>query len=181
MSATYLVNSKSANINDYENFIRDFSEAGCNILRFTFPQQPKDIVTEEGVIPTPKAIEIYTNDLLELKAKYESKDLLILVLNKDKEENLYMKPRTLPCYARYIYPTIGFDGWLYNCSQSSAPNFRISALGDLNKNNFWDLFYNYDNKNFDNFFKSCNEKIEKSNCRCDRKEHVTNQSIKDSI
>ena len=26
--------------------------AGCNLLRFTFPQQPKDIETEDGVVPT---------------------------------------------------------------------------------------------------------------------------------
>ena len=59
--------------------------------------------------------------------------------------NIYKKPRTIPCYARYIFPTVGFDGWLYNCSQSSAPNFRSAALGDLTKKDFWDLYYDYDN------------------------------------
>ena len=178
MSAAYLVNSNSANRKDYENFIKDFSSAGCNVLRFTFPQQPKDIDTPDGTIPSPQDIEKYINELQEFKYKYENDNLLILILNKDKDEDIYMKPRTLPCYARYIYPTIGFDGWLYNCSQSSSPNFRSSALGDLTKKNFWELFYDYDNKNFNNYFKKCNDKIAQSNCRCDRKEHVTNKKLK---
>ena len=76
-----------------------------------------------------------------------------------------------------MYPTVGFDGWLYNCSQSSAPNFRSSALGDLTKSDFWDLFYNYENDNFESFSKKCNIKINNSGCRCDRKEHVVNASI----
>ena len=36
MSAAYLVNINSANSYDYEKFINDFMEAGCNLLRFTF-------------------------------------------------------------------------------------------------------------------------------------------------
>ena len=48
LSAAYLVNIDSAKIQDYKNFISDFSKAGCNLLRFTFPQPPKDIKTELG-------------------------------------------------------------------------------------------------------------------------------------
>ena len=29
-----------------------------------------------------------------------------------------------------------------------------------------------------NYFKKCNDKIAQSNCRCDRKEHVTNKKLK---
>ena len=41
LSAAYLVNINSANVNDYENFINDFMGVGCNVLRFSFPQPPK--------------------------------------------------------------------------------------------------------------------------------------------
>lgn len=177
LSAAYLVNINSANVNDYENFINDFMSAGCNVLRFSFPQPPKDIETKKGVVPTQEEIDFYISDLNKLKKKYENDKCLILVSNPDADHDIFNKPRTLPCYARYLFPTVGFDGWLYNCSQSSAPNFRSTALGDLSKNNFWDLFYNYDSKNFDDYMSVCNKKIAGSGCRCDRKEHIVNQSV----
>ena len=180
LSAAYLVNIHSNKKEDYENFIINFKEAGCNLLRFTFPQQPKGIKTEEGVIPTEKEKNEYKNILNILKSKHETKNCSILIVDADTDHSIYNKPRTVPCYARYIFPTVGFDGWLYNCSQSSAPNFRGSALGDLTKENFWDLFYKYNTKEFDRFQISCNKKINDSGCRCDRKEHVINKNIIDS-
>ncbi len=180
LSAAYLVNINSANLDDYENFINDFMSAGCNVLRFSFPQIPKGVETMKGVVPTQKEIEFYISDLRKLKKKYENDKCMIIVANPDLDHGIYNKPRTLPCYARYLFPTIGFDGWLYNCSQSSAPNFRSTALGDLTKNDFWDLFYNYDSKNLDSYLSICNKKIADSGCRCDRKEHIVNQSVIDS-
>jgi len=180
LSAAYLVNINSANFNDYENFINDFMSAGCNVLRFSFPQPPKDIKTEKGVIPTQEEINSYISDLNKLKKKYENDKCLIIITNPDGDHDIYNKPRTVPCYARYLFPTVGFDGWLYNCSQSSAPNFRSTALGDLTKDDFWKLFYNYDSENLDSFLNVCNKKISDSGCRCDRKEHIVNQSVIDS-
>lgn len=180
LSAAYLVNINSANLDDYENFINDFMGAGCNVLRFSFPQPPKGIETNKGVVPTQEEINFYISDLNKLKKKYENDKCLILVSNPDADHDIYNKPRTIPCYARFLFPTVGFDGWLYNCSQSSAPNFRSTALGDLTKNNFWDLYYNYDNKNLYDYMSVCNKKIAESGCRCDRKEHILNQSVIDS-
>ena len=180
LSAAYLVNINSANFNDYENFINDFMSAGCNVLRFSFPQPPKDIKTEKGVIPTQEEINSYILDLNKLKKKYGNDKCLIIITNPDGDHDIYNKPRTVPCYARYLFPTVGFDGWLYNCSQSSSPNFRSTALGDLTKDDFWKLFYNYDSENLDSFLNVCNKKISESGCRCDRKEHIVNQSVIDS-
>ena len=180
LSAAYLVNVHSAKLDDYENFINDFMTAGCNVLRFSFPQPPKDTDTQKGVVPTQDEINLYISDLDKLKKKYENDKCMILISNPDADHNIYNKPRTLPCYARFLFPTIGFDGWLYNCSQSSAPNFRSTALGDLMKNDFWNLFYKYDNKNLDTYLSACNKKISDSGCRCDRKEHIINQSVIDS-
>jgi|TARA_B110000971_G_C20010168_1_gene501172 sulfatase maturation enzyme AslB (radical SAM superfamily) len=180
LSAAYLVNIHSANSHDYEKFINDFTKAGCNLLRFTFPQQPKDIKTEKGVVPSKEEVSFYKKELHNLKNKYETDQCSILVIDADNENNIYNKPRTVPCYARYVYPTVGFDGWLYNCSQSSAPNFRSTALGDLNKSDFWDLFYGYETKNFEDFSFKCNAEISRSGCRCDRKEHIVNNSVIES-
>jgi hypothetical protein len=180
LSAAYLVNINSAKSYDYENFINNFMKAGCNLLRFTFPQQPKGINTEIGVIPSEREKNYYKKDLEKLKIKYENPECSILIVDADDDYNIYDKSRTIPCFARYVFPTIGFDGWLYNCSQSSAPNFRQSALGDLTKNNFWDLYYNYKSENFNDYLISCSKNINDTGCRCDRKEHVLNQQIIDS-
>ncbi|MDC3382928.1 radical SAM protein [Candidatus Pelagibacter sp.] len=179
LSAAYLVNIHSGNEYDCEKFINEFRDAGCNLLRFTFPQQPKGIKTEDGVIPTEGEKNNYKNILEKLKTKYENSKCSILVVDADTDHDIYDKPRTVPCYARYLFPTVGFDGWLYNCSQSSAPNFRSAALGDLNKKDFWDLYYDYDSNDFKNFVNTCAKKIGNSGCRCDRKEHVLNQKIID--
>ena len=129
------------------------------------------------MVPTQEEINFYISDLNKLKKKYENENCLIIITNPDGEHDIYNKPRTLPCYARYLFPTVGFDGWLYNCSQSSSPNFRSTALGNLNIDDFWKLFYNYDSQNLDNFMSVCNKKIGNSGCRCDRKEHIVNQSV----
>lgn len=179
LSAAYLVNIHSGNEYDYEKFINEFMDAGCNLIRFTFPQQPKDIITENGVVPTESEKNNYKNALEKLKNKYENSKCSILIVDADADHDIYDKPRTIPCFARYLFPTVGFDGWLYNCSQSSAPNFRSAALGDLNKKDFWDLYYDYDAKDFKGFINTCAKKITNSGCRCDRKEHVLNQKIID--
>ena len=177
LSAAYLVNVHSGNEYDCEKFINDFINAGCNLLRFTFPQQPKGIKTQDGVVPLEYEKAVYKKMIEKLKLKYETSECSILIVDADTDHNIYKKPRTLPCFARYVFPTVGFDGWLYNCSQSSAPNFRSSALGDLTKDNFWELYYNYDLTNFKSFQDKCNKKIGESGCKCDRKEHVLNQKI----
>ena len=179
LSAAYLVNIHSGNEYDCEKFINDFINAGCNLLRFTFPQQPKGIKTDNGVVPVEHEKKNYKKMLEKFKLKYESPNCSILIVDADADYNIYKKPRTLPCYARYVFPTVGFDGWLYNCSQSSSPNFRSSALGDLTKKGFWELFYNYDLDNFESYQKECNQKIGSSGCKCDRKEHILNQKIID--
>ena len=104
----------------------------------------------------------------------------VILLDTDKEYDIFGKSRTLPCVARFIYPTVGFDGRLYQCSQSAAPNFKEMELGDLKTSNFWDLYYSYDVSNFNNFFNKMGKKMEKLGCRCDRKEHIVNMKINKS-
>ena len=67
LSAAYLVNIHSSSEQDCENFISNFMKAGCNLLRFTFPQQPKGIETEKGVIPSEIEKDKYKNTLENLE------------------------------------------------------------------------------------------------------------------
>jgi MoaA/NifB/PqqE/SkfB family radical SAM enzyme len=177
ISVSYLINDHNHDVDEVLSFIRDFNKAGCNMLRFAFAQPPKDIETETGVIPTKESIFSYIEKLRPVIEAENSPECMTMLVNADDEHDIYNKPRTLPCFARFVYPTIGFDGWLYQCSQSSSPNFHQTALGDLNTENFWDLLYNYEGDQLDNYFKSCSQKLTDSGCRCDRKEHILNEGV----
>ena len=177
MSAAYLVNVHNHDKKEVRRFINHFQDAGCNVLRFTFPQPARGIETEPGVVPSSIEIIKYKKTLSPIINAASSDNCLTMMVDADTDHTIFQKPRTLPCFARFVYPTVGFDGWLYHCSQSSAPNFRLMALGDLNKNDFWDLFYNYDISRMDEYFEQCGAKMNKTGCRCDRKMHLLNQSV----
>jgi len=87
----------------------------------------------------------------------------------------------LPCFSRFIYPAISYDGYLSNCSQSAATHFKDMALGNLQTSDFWDAFYDYDEKDVFSFMKNEFKKMIKNDCRCDRKEHTVNQIFKEQI
>ena len=104
----------------------------------------------------------------------------VLILDLDGMHDVYEVPRSLPCFARYIFPSIGFDGWLSHCSESAAPHFRGLAMGNLQEQDFWDVFYNYNVDDFKGGMDSSCQKMEQFNCKCDRKEHVVNSRLKES-
>ena len=177
LSAAYLVNIHSHQPEEVSTFISDFKDAGCNLLRFTFPQPPRGITTDPGVVPTKDESSNYHSTLAPLINEQSSDECPILLVDADSDHDIFHKPRTVPCFARFVYPTVGFDGWLYHCSQSSAPNFRPMALGNLQERDFWDLFYDYDADNLGQYFDGCGKKMAETGCRCDRKEHVLNADV----
>ena len=182
VSAAYLLNKFNSSKDEILNFIKDFKRAGCNLLRFSFAQPPRGLVHQNKIETVPLKEE--KNEIMSKLSKwimsYDSDECRILVTDPDAENNIFYKDRTLPCVARFIYPTVGFDGRLYQCSQSAAPNFKETEIGDLKKDSFWDLYYNYDVSDFKNFFKSTGELMNKVGCRCDRKEHIANTKIQKS-
>jgi MoaA/NifB/PqqE/SkfB family radical SAM enzyme len=180
LSATYLINATNKAPEEVRSFIRDFRDAGCNLLRFTFPQLPRHFRPEEGIIPSEDECRSYTASLSELITSESSDDCRVLLVDADTDHEIFRKPRTLPCFARFIYPTVGFDGWLYHCSQSSAPAFRGMALGNLAVDDFWDLFYDYDAESLAGYFEGCASRMERAGCRCDRKEHIVNAKVRQS-
>ena len=180
ISAAYLVNNQNWMASEVAKFIEDFNGAGCNLLRFTFPQPPRETLLAEGVIPTVNDVAFALRKLSPIINNSSTDNCKVMIVDADSEYDIFHKPRTKPCFARWIYPTVGYDGWLYHCSQSASPNFRSMALGDLNKAGFWELFYDYNVNNFDKYMTSCGNKMDATGCRCDRKMHVTNQSVIDS-
>lgn len=181
VSAAYLVNRYNCEEKEIVKFIKDFTDAGCNLLRFTFAQPPRGKVEKNlDTVPTKDECETYSIILNRIVKEYDSEKCRILLVDADKENNFFRKSRTLPCVARFIYPTVGFDGRLYHCSQSAAPNFKDIDLGNLKDHSFKELYYNYDVGDFKKYFSDLGKKMNKVGCRCDRKEHTVNTKIQKS-
>ena len=177
VSATYLINEQNSKIGDVSSFIKDFKDANCNLIRFTFPQKPRETKLPEGIIPSSRQVSKFKKKLTPLIRQKSTSKCKIIIIDAYSDNRIIDNARTSPCFARWLYPTVGYDGWLYHCSQSSSPNFRSFALGDLKTTSFWDLFYNYNSSKFKKYMRDCNNKMTKSGCRCDRKMHVANLGV----
>ena len=120
------------------------------------------------------------NRLRKLIENENGKGCQVLIMDLDAEYSTDNIPRTLPCFARYIFPSIGFDGWLAHCSESGSPHFREMSLGNLQERGFWEMFYDYDTNNLAETFENYTDSMNRLGCKCDRKEHVVNARIKKS-
>lgn len=170
---SYLVNQFTSDPGEIAKFIKEFRAAGADVIRFSCPQIPRGDATNDFV-PTP---DQYSQGLLaiqDLARQHSDQTCEIFTV---QEQACFRSARTLPCFARFIFPTIGYDGWLYHCSQSSGANFHSQALGDLAKRDFWDLLYDYDAGDLEHYFERTSKDMARNDCRCDRKQHLTNQTV----
>ncbi len=182
VSASYLITHQNNSPAEIETAVRDISDAGVNLIRFTFPQVPRGMNSAEGSsIPTKIEAEAYHQKLAPLIESLDSAETRVIILNTDsKFENI--PRRILPCLARFVFPTIGYDGYMYHCSQSAAPHFRELSLGNLQEIDFWDAYYNYNTeKIWLDMKKSTYKTMEKLDCRCDRKEQCVNTLFKNYL
>jgi MoaA/NifB/PqqE/SkfB family radical SAM enzyme len=164
-----------------ERGIRDLVGAGVDSIRFSFPQVPRGHQNEAGtIIPTRGQVaEIYTR-LRPIVDSFAGERTKVVLLDYDGEQGIDER-RTFPCFARFIYPAIAYDGYLSNCSQSGAVHFRDMALGNLQERDFWDAYYDYDTQDLWAFLDKQHEKMAKNDCRCDRKEHTVNRVFRDAF
>jgi len=180
VSATYLINGQNAVAHEIERFVNDCRAAGCNLLRFAFAQLPRGGVDNVAVIPSAEEVHAYSRTLAPVIAALNTPACPTFLVDADSEHGIFRKPRSLPCFARFVYPAVGFDGWLYHCSQSAAPHFRPMALGNLATHDFWELFYNYDADDFSGCMLMQSRQMAGTCCRCDRKEHLVNLAVRNS-
>ncbi len=182
ISATYLINSHNNSTDEVIKSINDLRNSGVDLIRFTFPQVPRgyNAIDSDPNVPSRDEVLEYVSRLRPIIENESSESCQVLIFDLDTQYDTYQVPRTHPCFARFVFPTIGFDGWLSHCSESAAPHFRDLALGNLNKKDFWDIFYNYDTENFGQYMSSAMGNMVKLNCKCDRKEHVVNGCLKES-
>tara|TARA_A100001015_G_scaffold21172_1_gene24116 strand:- start:2050 stop:3204 length:1155 start_codon:yes stop_codon:yes gene_type:complete len=183
VSATFLINSLNGNVSEVKNFIRDFKNIGVDAVRFTFPQSPRGYnqkTSDDPNIPNREEKDILKIELKELIEKENSSYYRVVFIDNDEILGIDDKERTLPCFSRWVFPSIGYDGYLSHCSESAAPHFRDMAIGNLNNQNFWSLYYDYDPEKINELIINQSQKMTKLDCRCDRKEHATNQFVKKS-
>lgn len=178
LSATFLVNSFNCSTEEVRKAIDDLRNTGFDLIRFTFPQAPRGHdAAMDPWIPQREQIDECLERLTPVIEAENGEKCQVLILDLDSDYDIYRKPRTLPCFARFVFPSIGFDGYLSHCSESAAPHFRKLALGNLATRDFWDLFYDYDAGALSEYLKNAGELMQKSNCKCDRKEHVVNDAL----
>lgn len=181
LSSTYLINQINCDPVLASQFISDFKALGIDLIRFSFPQIPRgNTESDRSLIPSASERQSLKNILapvIKQEAAHEGHSKVLLL----SEEDHFYNKRTTPCFSRFIFPTIGFDGGLYQCSQSAGPNFHESALGDLETQSFWDLYYRYDISDLDGYFDQLTKCFDKVDCRCDRKAHVVNNTINQEL
>lgn len=181
ISVTYLLTEYNNSIEEVTKFIEDFKGIGVDLIRFSFPQLPRGMDEEDNkfILNRKNILEVYSK-LEPVVNTYNDSKTKVLIFDLDAQYSINSR-RELPCFARYIFPTIGFDGRLYNCSESAAPHFHKIQLGNLSTTDFWELFYNYDSAQIANRFSDIHKMMTKLDCRCDRKEHAVNSVIKDIL
>lgn len=167
LGAMYLVNDRNADADNLLDFLNDMREVGCNVVRFAFPQVPRGCGEGDlDTVPSAESRRHYTKRLQALAERLGSETFHVLFADTP-----VLAARSFPCVARWVFPTIGYDGWLYPCSQSAAPNFRGFALGNLNEQGFWETYYDYTPRRL-----LVGRKMRETlDCRCDRKAHLLNQ------
>ncbi len=179
IAANYLITRVNCSSKEITDGIENLISAGVDAIRFSFPQLPRGTETVDGTImPTRAEVEEIYNRILPIVESYKSASTNVILMDYDRDNQIDLR-RTLPCFARFIYPAISYDGYLSNCSQSGAAHFKNMALGNLQHRDFWDAFYDYDASDFWGFLDRQHDKMIANDCRCDRKEHTTNRMFRD--
>lgn len=181
ISANYLITKKNCAKDEVFNGIKDLVDAGVDSVRFSFPQLPRgtDSYTDT-IIPNREEVRKIYTEIKPVIDEFKDSETKVVLIDYDADKEIN-DARTLPCFSRFIYPAISYDGYLSNCSQSAATNFRDMSLGNLQNTDFWDAFYDYDEKDIYNFMEKEFQKMINNDCRCDRKEHTVNQILKSEI
>lgn len=175
IATNYLLTKVNSDYKIVKQGIEDLMATGVDAIRFSFPQLPRGKDTyDDTIMPNQSEIDQIYNNLYQLIDEYKNEKTKVVMLNVDKDHSI-KETRTFPCFARFIYPAISYDGYLSNCSQSGAAHFKNMSLGNLAQLDFWDCFYSYDTKNFWKFLDMQHDKMIMNDCRCDRKEHTINK------
>ena len=181
LSANYLITKVNCSRDEVFKGVDNLINAGVDSIRFSFPQLPRGTNSYEGtIIPNRQEVKKIYDDIKPVIDSFKDRKTNVVLIDYDADKSIN-EARTLPCFSRFIYPAISYDGYLSNCSQSAATHFKDMALGNLQNKDFWEAFYDYDEKDIFSFMQNEFKKMIKNDCRCDRKEHTVNQIFKEEI
>lgn len=176
LTSTYLLTTHNSSKAEIMQSIKDIINLGLQTHRFSFPQIPRgyNLKGDDDLIIKERA-KIYEEVNEIIYKTNNSKSVIITIVDPEKELGIE-NDRYLPCFARFVHPAIGYDGYLYHCSESSSPDFHSMMLGDLQSKSFWDLYYSYNGKKIVEDFR----KMEKLKCLCSRNLYATNKGFQNS-
>jgi MoaA/NifB/PqqE/SkfB family radical SAM enzyme len=171
---SYLICEENSSYEDIKNIVSIAKELGIDSLKFSIPYECfgsdfSKVREYKNRVEKDKGLQYET-----LIAPFLSKD------NKEKPYIFYMSPVNQDvdkmnfqhCAYSYYQITIGTDGFVYRCSSTASPSFRMNRLGFIPEN--FDGLKELVKKNQDITFnpKSCF----KMGARCDRVSLAINTS-----
>lgn len=130
---TYLLLDGNTDPAEIRTFARVLlGDIGFDLVRFSEPYVPNRFATgaefpSAGADHLARAREC----IAALQEEYGGKVTLLEFTRHD---------RCLPCVTRWLQPVIGYDGYLYPCSQTSVPDFAELRVGDLATSGFWEAY-----------------------------------------
>ena len=172
INTTYLLTVHNCSLEEISKSIEDLQSLEVDTLRFSFPQVPRKYDYKQK---TNIFIENRSELIKEIKnliKKKQNNKTFVSIVDPDSKYEIN-ELRAIPCYARFAHPAIGLDGYLYQCSESSSPDFHDQSLGNLKDKNFWELYYSYNKEKVEKDFKI----MTKNGCVCDRKLFIVNREF----
>ena len=155
VNVNYLITHTNNHLSGMLSMYDDCMKAGATAVRYSVAQHPKFATYSTAPV-----------DEVQFKVLQALDHAVVYDEYRDERQ-------AVPCWARWLYPTISFDGHLARCSETSSPTWDSIRLGDLADRSFWDLYYDYSSNDTD--------KIAQANCMCDRKLAITNERINQQL
>ncbi len=160
--ATYLITEHNALVEEIQAFVEDMFGLGVDHLRLSEPIKPVMGSEDRSSVTFP---EVSTQTSSRIREFVES-------LRADHPDKIHYLDfpatplRVLPCYARWMVPTIGYDGFLYPCCLTASDQFSRLRLADLRSTPFWRAY-------------RADARLDhrSANCQCDRKSVCINSAV----
>jgi MoaA/NifB/PqqE/SkfB family radical SAM enzyme len=150
INVNYLVNQWNNDAEGFKQMYNDVMSVGADVVRFSVAQQPH--FGESSVVP----------ESIDWTLVQGLSGVQIYPQWQDEAQ-------VVPCWARWLFPAVSYDGWLARCSETASPTWDETRLGSLHDHSFWDLYYDY-----------CNfstKLLKAAQCQCDRKQMWANQQL----
>lgn len=154
VNVNYLVNDWNNNSTGFKKMYDECVSRGVDAVRFSVAQQPNF-----GTVRVAPRIVDWS--------LVESEPLAQIYSQWNDEA------QATPCWARWLFPAISYDGHLARCSETSSPTWNHIRLGSLHDTSFWELYYQY--AQFDT------KQLKDARCMCDRKQMWANTTLNNEI